>query len=922
MKILFVVIWFAFVKAQYEVPDAVVEVYEPKGFTVSIPDEEGIKLFAFHGKINEDFDGLEAGTFARDILKPRNGSWTFRDRETRLKKGDIIYYWLYVDYNNGRNTLGYRKTDQQYEVREFSNNPNAPVNRVKPTTEPTSTAKLILFDDFSTKRDDFWTVEQRYADAPDYEFVLYVNKPEVFQIKDSNLHIRPVPSEDIFGNGFLTSEYDLGNSCTAPIGTTDCKRKYDAGFILPPIASAQLTTKNKVAFKYGKIEVRAKLPKGDWIYPEIYLTPANEKYGLKSQSGQIRIAFTPGNSDLNHVLHGGLTIGRSVAATNYFDKTIESKMSSWSDDFHTFRVDWKPNEISFSVDGTVYGNIYPPARGLASLGPTLNLNTDKWKEGTLMAPFDQEMYLTLGVGVGGFVFKESPSKPWRNGERNSFQVFNSARQQWQRTWSDDSKLEVEYVQITSLESVRDVRNREEIPEDWKRAIICPVNNKGDKHNTKKECVYFLDREQAQGLFNQFKNSVSEYQQKNGGNGEIKVLNPSNIADLANIFTKNLQKTQNPNNNFLPIVKVRYEDGPEGPENIYQIIPNKRNSADLSKTLVDLWNNITEPNNTNTFSPTPPSESTGYDESTEDDSPITTTSEKPISKPKPIPKPKPNKNNNKVCQKSKTYVEGEKQCKGKLIFSEDFSSLNTHVWNIEHIFAAAPDYEFTIYVNRPDVYSITDNYIQLAPVRTEDIFGPSVLGYDGSLDLGKDCTGRAGPPDCRMINAGGFIVPIYSSFRMNTKNKFNFKYGIVEIRAKLPAGDWLYPILYLNPSAETYGKYYASGQMRIAYIEGNTGANHILKGGVILGDSEPARNYYMMNTTKDSSWADTFHKYRLEWRPETIILSVDNRVYGRIEPPEGGFLAKASELQIGHSEGWRQGAKLAPFDKEEDLKEKL
>ncbi|XP_072397197.1 beta-1,3-glucan-binding protein-like [Diabrotica undecimpunctata] len=437
---------------------------------------------------------------------------------------------------------------------------------------------------------------------------------------------------------------------------------------------------------------------------------------------------------------------------------------------------------------------------------------------------------------------------------------------------------------------------------------------GQKYNGNPVTFFGTDREQAQRLFKQFQNSISEYQQKNGGNGEIKVLNPSNIVDLAKIFTKNVE-TQNPNSNFLPIVKVRYEDGSEDPENIIEIIPNTRNSADLNQALVNLWN-ITAPNNTNIPLPTPPSESTGNDESSEDDSTITstTTSEKPLSKPKPAWKPKPNKNN-KDCPKSKTYVEGEKQCKGKLIFSEDFSSLKRHVWNVEHIFAAAPDYEFTIYVNRPDVYSITNNYMQLAPARTEDIFGPTVLGDDGSLDLDRECTGRAGPPDCKMTNAGGFIVPLYSSFRINTKNKFSFKYGIVEIRAKLPEGDWLYPILYLNPSAETYGKHYASGQMRIAYIEGNDDANNILKGGVILGDSEPARNYYMMNITRENSWADTFHKYRLEWRPDSITLSVDNKVYGKIEPPEGGFLSKASELQIRNSEDWRQGAKLAPFDKE-------
>lgn len=47
--------------------------------------EEGISLFAFHGKLNEEFDGLEAGSWARDITKVKNGRYTFRDRMTQLK---------------------------------------------------------------------------------------------------------------------------------------------------------------------------------------------------------------------------------------------------------------------------------------------------------------------------------------------------------------------------------------------------------------------------------------------------------------------------------------------------------------------------------------------------------------------------------------------------------------------------------------------------------------------------------------------------------------------------------------------------------------------------------------------------------------------------------------------------------------------
>lgn len=41
----------------------------------------------------------------------------------------------------------------------------------------------------------------------------------------------------------------------------------DAGFILPPVLSSRITSKGKFSFKYGKVEIKAKLPKGDWLYP-------------------------------------------------------------------------------------------------------------------------------------------------------------------------------------------------------------------------------------------------------------------------------------------------------------------------------------------------------------------------------------------------------------------------------------------------------------------------------------------------------------------------------------------------------------------------------------------------------------------------------------------------------------------------------
>lgn len=99
----------------YAVPMAKIDVHEPKGFSVSIPNSPGVTLYAFHGNINMPINLLEAGQFSKDINAPENNRWKFTDTETKLKAGDVINYWTYV-INNG---LGYRRDQQQYIVPKY-----------------------------------------------------------------------------------------------------------------------------------------------------------------------------------------------------------------------------------------------------------------------------------------------------------------------------------------------------------------------------------------------------------------------------------------------------------------------------------------------------------------------------------------------------------------------------------------------------------------------------------------------------------------------------------------------------------------------------------------------------------------------------------------------------------------------------------
>ena len=59
--------------------------------------------------------------------------------------------------------------------------------------------------------------------------------------------------------------------------------------------SGKLTTLESVAIKYGRVEVKAKLPKGNWLWPAIWLLPKYQEYGSWPASGEIDIMESRGN---------------------------------------------------------------------------------------------------------------------------------------------------------------------------------------------------------------------------------------------------------------------------------------------------------------------------------------------------------------------------------------------------------------------------------------------------------------------------------------------------------------------------------------------------------------------------------------------------------------------------------------------------
>src|SRR5258706_14982547 len=61
----------------------------------------------------------------------------------------------------------------------------------------------------------------------------------------------------------------------------------------PIIVAQVLTAPNE--FRYGRVEIRARMPKGDWLRPAIWMLPQDDTYGPFPMSGGIDIVTSRGN---------------------------------------------------------------------------------------------------------------------------------------------------------------------------------------------------------------------------------------------------------------------------------------------------------------------------------------------------------------------------------------------------------------------------------------------------------------------------------------------------------------------------------------------------------------------------------------------------------------------------------------------------
>ena len=119
-----------------------------------------------------------------------------------------------------------------------------------------------------------------------WEFEYYANNRSNSYVKNGTLFLRPTLTSDRLGedavSGATATTFDLWGSAPADTCTSNafygCSRSSGANAVLNPIQSARVRTVNSFSFKYGKLEIEAKLPKGDWIWPAMWLLPTEQVF--------------------------------------------------------------------------------------------------------------------------------------------------------------------------------------------------------------------------------------------------------------------------------------------------------------------------------------------------------------------------------------------------------------------------------------------------------------------------------------------------------------------------------------------------------------------------------------------------------------------------------------------------------------------
>ena len=174
--------------------------------------------------------------------------------------------------------------------------------------------------------------------------------------------------------------------------------------------SGKIRTLGLASWKYGKIEFRAKPPKGQGTWPAVWMMPSDSVYGAWPLSGEIdilegvnvgaRCAECQGSVGENR-MSSAMHFGKAPPGNTFVVEHVAlPDLSLPSDDFHVWTLEWGKGLVRYYLDGRLYWEV----------------RQDRWftaspkAKGNPAAPFDQPFYLMANLAFGGKLAEENNDK--------------------------------------------------------------------------------------------------------------------------------------------------------------------------------------------------------------------------------------------------------------------------------------------------------------------------------------------------------------------------------------------------------------------------------------------------------------------------------------------------------------------------------
>lgn len=223
-----------------------------------------------------------------------------------------------------------------------------------------------------------WSFENNCSGGGNNELQCYTSAAENALVKDGYLNIAALKNPT---QGPAKHDDEVGYNPS----DLSAKRDY---------SSARLRSKNKGDWRYGRMDIRAKLPQGQGIWPAIWMLPTNSVYGAWPLSGEIDILEAVNtNAAGGNFIYGTLHYGNPWPDNKHIGTSYAPSTPIWQE-FHTYSVEWEAGEIRWYVDNHHYATQVQSGWYTAASS----------KPG---APFDQVFHMILNLAVGG----EWPGNP-------------------------------------------------------------------------------------------------------------------------------------------------------------------------------------------------------------------------------------------------------------------------------------------------------------------------------------------------------------------------------------------------------------------------------------------------------------------------------------------------------------------------------